>query len=393
MTAQSTNITHMAAQLRSLSLEQEPVAARVDEGAEKGQRRAVWPRTIAVLIGIGATGYGASLTQPGHAALDFARLKAETLLTPYFGVAATGAAELPEAAPQMVTQADPTAAPAPAIPAPRQLLGSGYSRAGRDVVLGAPLPARITSVEVTEGAVVKAGAVLVRLDDRSAQDAVARAELTLREAQLAAAKAALTVTQSVKDRVRAEALAARKVGPQRAADDAGHALDMARMEAEIATLAVTSAETALAAARTDLADYAVRAPFGGVVADLTAAPGMITYGDQSDVLLRLFDPASLMVDVDIAERSLGDLATGITAEVGFDAWPEQSFHGRVTEIAPILSKERGTIRVTVVLDAPPPDLRPNMAARTTLLLEEGPQKATGPLSLTSHPKRKGDDDV
>lgn len=380
MTAQTTDITQMtemAAQLRSLSLEKGPATAgraksSSDTFGGTRNRTRRWRWAAAAVLGLaGAAG--------GFWALDI------------------GSSSLPAQAGETVTMSEQAAAVngiAPAVagphivPVPHQIIGSGYSRAERDVVLTAPLPGRISVVETSEGDRVRAGTPLLRMEDRAAQEALERALLELKQAQLAAQSADLKLAQLQEDQARLQKLAERGAAPELQLRTTAHAVEAATLEKEIADLAVDSAAAALRAARGNLADHVLSAPFAGTVAALIAQPGMIAVGEQQDALLRLFDPSSLVIDVDIAERSLSQIHDGQSAEVVFDAWPDQTFAGQVSAITPILSRERGTLRVVITLEQIPAALRPNMAARATLSIASQADDRT----KNTH-EQHGDNDV
>src|SRR5258708_28815438 len=75
-------------------------------------------------------------------------------------------------------------------PTPPRLVGIGYVDVeGGAVRLTPSQPGRVVEVPVREGDTVKAGAVLLRLDDRSARFAVDQTEATLQAAKAHAARA------------------------------------------------------------------------------------------------------------------------------------------------------------------------------------------------------------
>ena len=383
MTQSSQSLTQMAAQLRSLSIDGSQ-GAPADTGLQMTARRPrlmLWA-TVSLLSLAGLAGlwtYGPDLAHLSGLASEGA---VQTVADqPVQAPAVPAQGQTAEAAPPPV--AAPPIAP-PVAPAAAQILGSGYSRAEEDVVLGAIATGRIAEVLVAEGAMVPAGAPLLRIDDRLAREAAARADLAVEAARLAetAAQQALAQQQDATDVL--NRLSARGAVSGTEAREGNHLLAQRQTAVAAASVGLAQAEAAAEAAKAHLADHVLTAPFAGRVAEVNARPGLMSMGENDDALLRLFNPASIVVDVDIAERSLADLAAGQPATLVFDAWPAREFAGRIVRIAPILSKERGTVRVSITLDAPPADLRPNMAARATIL-------AAGPIANVTQPK--GDSDV
>jgi len=125
--------------------------------------------------------------------------------------------------------------------------------------LGTPLTGVIEEVRVTPGERVKAGTVLLRLDDRvfRARFEQARAELAQAEEDRAEAQRELERSQELYDRTLLSE----------------HDLQLARIARKKAEAAYHAARTRWAKARYDLEYASVRAPFDAVVLELLVRPG------------------------------------------------------------------------------------------------------------------------
>lgn len=209
---------------------------------------------------------------------------------------------------------------------------------GEDTVVGVPEAALVTEVGVRIGQRVKAGDLLIRLDDR-----IARAELAVAEAQLTAARAQLArlaampriedaepyaarvlvaeaqLSEAKVRRVRVDqlfernAVSADEVDVRRSAEAIAKAnlasakadLEHIRLKAWEPDLAGARAEVARAeaqveAARVRLSRLAVRSPRDATVTSLTVAVGNLAApGDTT--LMTLADLDSLLVRVEIDE--------------------------------------------------------------------------------------------
>src|SRR5262249_22974057 len=153
---------------------------------------------------------------------------------------------------------------------------------------------------VQEGARVKAGEVLFRLDARMAQAARRAAEAKVKVAE-ARVRAARGDEQAV---ARAE-------------------LDVAHAQLELAALA--------------LERHIVVAPFDGVVVRLDAQPGTYTnpkmFGLASSAgLCELADLSAVYVDVFISEDQVGRVRVGQSCEVWLDSDFRQMHPGKVNRI-------------------------------------------------------------
>jgi HlyD family secretion protein len=259
------------------------------------------------------------------------------------------------------------------------------------VEVGGTLTGRVLQVAVAEGATVKKGDVLVRLESTELKAAVAQAQAA--EAQAAARLVGLRTTgrsaalagvaQAASVLVAAQAelertldlvdkgflSVARLDEVRRAVAVAQAQLDGARAQsaatAEAGTevvqaqaqLALASASRAAAEAR--LGETVLTAPADARVLSRTVEPGQIVQPGRALLGLALAGPLQLVAQVD--ERYLEQLQPGQVASVLADAYPTQRFSARVLSIAPLVDAQRGAIEVKLSLQQPAPDfLREDM---------------------------------
>src|SRR5262249_18691764 len=90
-----------------------------------------------------------------------------------------------------------------------------------------------------------------------------------------------------------------------------------------------------------------------------------------------------IVIADVPESRLADIVVGNGCEARFFGLPNTVFKGKVTSIAPVLAKERRTLRVLFVLDDPEDQLRPGMFAEIGIGTDERRQLLV-PVSATVH---------
>ena len=252
------------------------------------------------------------------------------------------------------------------------------------VEVGSTLTGRVRQVAVAEGALVKAGDVLVRLDSDELRAALAQTQASERQAAarlaglrstgrsaaqagvaqaesvLVAAQAELQrtldlvaqgfISQARLDEVRrAVAVAQAQLDAARAqrAANAEPGTDVAQAQAQLAL-----ASAARAAAEARLGEAVVTAPADARVLARTVEPGQIVQPGRALMSLALAGPLQLVAQVD--ERYLGQLQPGQTADVLADAYPTQRFKARVLSIAPLVDAQRGAIEVKFALPQPLP---------------------------------------
>lgn len=241
------------------------------------------------------------------------------------------------------------------------------------VEVGSTVTGRVAAVRVREGAQVRAGEWLVRLETEELNAAVAQAVATLRQADatLLAAQASQT---------RGEQLVTQGFYSAAQQDELRRAVDVALAQQG-------SARAALAAARARLTQAVVLAPADAQVLSRQVEPGQIVQPGKALLSLALRGPTLLSAQVD--ERFLDQLQTGQPAQVVADAFADQRFAARVLSIAPVVDAQRGAIEVKFTLLADPPAfLREDMTL--SVEVETARREQALVLPLGSLRERQGD---
>ena len=278
-----------------------------------------------------------------------------------------------------------------AAPLVRTLQFSARVAALSRVDLGSTITGRVSQVLVDEGAAVRQGDVLLRLESDELDAAWAQAQAAQQQAQArlaglrstgrSAASAAVaqtdaTLRAAAAELARTEQLVAQGFLSASRLDDARRAVAVAQAQqasARAQTQAVDEsgtdlmqaqaqlavAQAASAAARARQAQASVRAPADAQVLSRTVEPGQIVQPGRALMALALAGPTQLSAQVD--ERFLDQLRPDQTAAVVADAFPAQRFMARVLSIAPAVDAQRGAIEVRFALvEAAPPYLREDM---------------------------------
>jgi HlyD family secretion protein len=269
-----------------------------------------------------------------------------------------------------------------AAPLVQSLAVSGRVVSENRVFVGATLTGRVLEVTRREGGTLRAGELLVRLDDAELAAAVRQAEagLASAEARLVGQRrlAAPVATQQL-EQARANAAAAERevqrteqllaqgfVGQarldevKRVAEVAQAAQRAAQVQQEAnasgsellqAQTRVAEARAALALARARLAQTRITAPGDATVLARLVEPGQIVQPGTRLAELGVRGPLQLVALVD--EKYLARLAVGMVASVVADAFPGRPFEARVASISPLVDVQRGAVEVKLSLPALP----------------------------------------
>lgn len=293
-------------------------------------------------------------------------------------VLAAAAAWLLLRAPRVAATAVQTA------PLLRTLIFSARVATSSRVELGSTLTGRVLAVAVDEGAQVRRGEVLVRLESDELRAALEQARASERQAAArlgglrssgrSAAQAGVAQADSVLQAAQAELqrtqdLVARGFLSEARLDEARRALAVAQAqqagaraqraanEEQGTDVAQAQAQLALAraavvAAQARLEQAVLSAPADARVLVRSVEPGQIVQPGRALLTLALSGPVQLVGQLD--ERYLEQLQIGQGAAVVADAFPGQRFAARVQSIAPVIDAQRGAVEVKLALAPPLP---------------------------------------
>lgn len=153
-------------------------------------------------------------------------------------------------------------------------------------------------------------------------------------------------------------------------------LDDSRTKFEVAKRTLDLQHTYLNYAR-------IIAPFDGYVTKRYVDPGAFipqATGVVSAVntILTVMDLSEVKVLVNVPERDVSNVHVGDALSLSLDAYPDQTFHGRVTKFAPALDSGSRTLQVEIDIPNTDMALKPGMFARVMLVLERHPQALAVP---------------
>ncbi len=165
----------------------------------------------------------------------------------------------------------------------------------------------VNDVPVQVGSVVAAGDTLAQMDTARLQ-----IELASAEAQQAIATAGLEVAQAQADRAtkafeRAQELTANASISGAQLDDRASALAEAQGGLAQAQARIVAAENAIALANYNLTNATIRAPFDGIVLDVSAQPGQ--FASVGSLMATLLDTRNMEIEASVPARYMGALST------------------------------------------------------------------------------------
>ena len=229
----------------------------------------------------------------------------------------------------------------------------------------------VSAVAVTNGQVVEAGELLVRIDQQSFTLQVEKARSDLQQAtqdvgasaaQVVAAQSALTQARALLENTRTqsqrtlqlerEGISTRAAGDQARAQLLSAEGQVAAAEADLerarqqlgatgaSNARIQGAIAALGIAELNLQWTELRAPARGMVVDLSITKGSYAHAGTPLLTFGSFD--QIWVDAYFTENNLGRMAVGNPVELTLDAYPGRIFEGVVSSFTLAASEGAAT---------------------------------------------------
>jgi len=267
----------------------------------------------------------------------------------------------------------------------------GTVNACRRARLAPALGGTIEVLAVREGDVVKPGQLLLGLWNRDLVAQVTLAESEARAAQSNTTQACLRAEVGRREADRLVKLRERNLVAEERTDQA---VTEAAVREAACTAARAQAEVArsrIAVARAVLERSEIRAPFAGIVAEVTGELGEFVTpsppGIPTPPAIDLVESGCLYVSAPIDEVDAPQVRRGMPARVTLDAFRDRHFTGRVRRVAPYvreLEKQARTVEIEVELD--PGELGgllPGYTADVEVLLESREKALRVPASAVA----------
>jgi len=217
----------------------------------------------------------------------------------------------------------------------------------------------ILDIRAETGDEVPQGALLVKIDPRTARN-----RLDQSQADLTAARARLSIAKAQKER--AEKLL--DEGVLSKPDYEKAALEFATSQAQ-----VVAGQVSVENARIALNDTEIRAPIAGTIIEKRVETGQVISSPTQDVgggtlLLKMADLAQVQVRVLVDETDIGKISAGLPAAVSVSAYPNQPFTGTVLKVEPqaVIEQNVTMFGVLVSIDNRDRLLKPGMNSEVTI---------------------------
>src|ERR1044071_5456143 len=226
-----------------------------------------------------------------------------------------------------------------------------------NVQVGSQVSGNISKLFVDFNSQVKAGQVVAQIDP-----ALFQATVTQAEGDLANAQATLELAKV--NAKRTQELFAKKTSSEADIDQAMATLHQSEANVKIK-------QGALDKARADLEHCTITSPIDGVVISRSVDVGQTVAASlQAPVIFQIAnDLTKMQIDSNVAEADVGVVKVGQEVDFTVDAFPTQTFHGKVVQVrnAPITVQNVVTYDTVIGVSNPDLKLKPGMTANVSII--------------------------
>ncbi|HCZ34013.1 MAG TPA: hypothetical protein DHV93_11530 [Holophagaceae bacterium] len=260
------------------------------------------------------------------------------------------------------------------------ITASGEIRAKTQINIGTSVAGEIKAIHVVDGQNVKAGDLLVTIDQERLRQSMAQATAALDAVRLDAARLEGAMRRSVDSFPRYESLRQQGLMSDEDFRQQKLAKESAVLSYSSARANVAQSEANLRAMQDGLSKATLRAPITGRVTSLKAEKGETAIPGMSNLpgatLMIISDMSEMQAEIKVNESEVVRTKVGQTAQVTVESLPGKLFQGSVIEVATGTEKtgtDANLYKVKVLLQGQRADLdnlRPGMSARAVILTQE-----------------------
>lgn len=237
---------------------------------------------------------------------------------------------------------------------------------------------RLQDLSVRLGDRVSRGQRIAKIEDFEIVEQVKQAEAA-QEVSLATIRQREADLQLAETNVeRSRSLFERQLLPKQTLDD-----NEARYQAALAQLDLARAQTTQSKARLDelrinLSNTVITSPVNGFVSKRNVDPG--AFVSQQTPVADVVDITRVRLVANVVEKDLKELESGNNTRVQVDAFPGETFAGRIARVSPVLDPATRTAPIEIEIPNPNYRLKPGMYARVGITTQTKKQALVLPSS-------------
>ena len=239
---------------------------------------------------------------------------------------------------------------------------------GETTVSVAPRAAgRLQEVTVRLGDRVSRGQRIAKIEDfelveqikqQEAAQEVSQATIRQRETDLALARTGLERSMSLFEK---------KLIAKQVLDDSESRYQSAQAQLDLARAQAQQSRARLDELKINLGNTIITSPVNGFISRRLVDPGASV--GQNAPIVEVVDISRVRLIANVVEKDLKQLQSGDVTRVEVDAYPGETFMGRIARVSPVLDPATRTAPIEVEIPNPSYRLKPGMYARVSITLD------------------------
>ena len=227
---------------------------------------------------------------------------------------------------------------------------------------------RLEQVLVQLGDRVTRGQRLAKIEDQELQEQIRQAEAAMQVASATIRQREADLQLARTNVERSRNLFERQLLPKQTLDDNEARYQSAEAALDLAKAQNSQSNARLEELRVNMTNTVITSPVNGFVARRAADPG--AFVSQNAPVVDVVDISRVRLVVNVVEKDLKIIQIGDATEVEVDAFPGETFSGRIARLAPVLDPATRTFPIEIEIPNPTFRLKPGMYARVGITTGE-----------------------
>jgi RND family efflux transporter MFP subunit len=252
-----------------------------------------------------------------------------------------------------------------------------------EYVLAPKVAGRLEKILVHIGDTVKGGQLIAALDSEEYRQQVSQAAAELKVAQANLQERKVTADNAKREYERTVALREKKIASESQLDAAQSEYKNQQAKLKVAMAQVSEKQAALKIAEVRLSYTQIRITENDDAGYRVVGERFVDEGSMlaaNTPIVSVLDIGKLIAVIHVIERDYARIQPELSAMIITDAFPDQTFSGKVIRIAPLLKEKSREARVEIEVPNPQNLLKPGMFVRLQIQFDEHKDAAVIPLA-------------
>jgi RND family efflux transporter MFP subunit len=241
-----------------------------------------------------------------------------------------------------------------------------------EFIVAPKIAGRLEKILVDIGDIVAADQLVAVLDDEEYQQQVYQAVAELEVARANLVEVKITSETAKREYERTVALREKKIASESQLDAADSEYKTQQAKLQVANSQVSQKQAALNMAKVRLSYTRIQVPPNHASRQRVVGERFVDEGSMlapNTPIVSILDIGTLIGVINVIERDYPKIRLGLPALISTDAFPGQSFSGKVLRIAPLLMEKAREARVEIEIPNEQMLLKPGMFVRVQIEFE------------------------